>query len=56
MLAAKETIESEKQTSPKETQTEHGLELNCDECNFETTNQLQSSWHMEKIHGWSLNT
>ena len=52
------TIESEKQTSPKETQTEHGLELKCDECNFETTNQLELSWHMEKIHGWSqdLNT
>ena len=49
------TMESEKQTSPKETQTEHGLELKCDECNFEATNQLELSWHMDKIHGWSQN-
>ena len=42
------TMESEKQTSPKETQTEHGLELKCDECNFEATNQLELSWHMER--------
>ena len=46
-------MESERQTFPKETQTEQGIELKYDECNFEATNQLELSWHMEKIHGWS---
>ena len=42
-----ENMEIERQTFPKETQTEQGIELKYDECNFETTNQLahgKDSW------------
>ena len=46
-----ENMESEIQTFPKETQTEQGIELKYDECNFEAPNQLELSWHMEKICG-----
>ena len=33
-------MENEKQTYPKETQTEQELDLKCDECNFEATNRI----------------
>ena len=36
----------------KETQTEAGLTLKCDECNFEGDTERELGWHMGKIHGW----
>ena len=36
----------------KGTQTEAGLNLKCDECNFEGENAQELGWHMEKHHGW----
>jgi hypothetical protein len=36
----------------KETQTEAGLNLKCDECNFEGENQRELGWHMGRMHWW----
>ena len=36
----------------KETKTEAGVHLKCDECNFEGENQRELGWHMGRIHGW----
>ena len=38
--------------SCKETQTEAGLNLKCDECNFEAENDRELGWHMGRHHGW----
>ena len=44
-LSCKETMIS------METQTEAGLNLKCDECNFEGENERELGWHMGRIHG-----
>ena len=36
----------------KESQTEAGLTLKCDECNFEGDTERELGWHMGKVHGW----
>ena len=36
----------------KETQTDSNLNLKCEECNFESGNERELGWHMEKHHGW----
>ena len=40
--------------SCKETQTEAGLSLKCDECNFEADNDRELGWHMGRHHGWPI--
>ena len=32
--------------------TEAGLNLKCDECNFEAENERELVWHMGRHHGW----
>ena len=32
--------------------TEAGLNLKCDECNFEAENERELGWHMRRHHGW----
>ena len=39
----------------KETQTETGIDLKCEECNFEGENERELGWHMGRIHGWPNN-
>ena len=41
-----------KNTVMKETQTEIGLLLKCNECNFEGNNTRELSRHMSENHGW----
>ena len=36
----------------KGTQTEAGLNLKCDECNFDGEHERELGWHMGKHHGW----
>ena len=45
-------LEKDQQVMPKFTKSECGFELNCAECNFEATDQVELREHMEKIHGW----
>ena len=45
-LSCKETMDC------KETQTEAGINLKCDECNFEAENDRELGWHMGRHHGW----
>ena len=43
-----ESMEKERATIPKETQTESAQELKCSECNFEASNASELNWHMGK--------
>ena len=45
-LSCKETM------ACKETQTDAGLNLKCEECNFEGEKERELGWHMGKNHGW----
>ena len=45
-LSCKETMLSQ------ETQTETGIDLKCQECNFEGENERELGWHMGRNHGW----
>ena len=48
-----ECITKEKEIVTKETQTVRGIELNCNECNFEAPTSTELSSHLDEIHGWS---
>ena len=47
-----EKLKKVKDTKCIETQTETGLLLKCNECNFEGMNTRELSWHMSQNHGW----
>ena len=47
-----ESIEKERVSIPKETQTGGAQGLKCTECNFEVSNDSELDLHMGKIHGW----
>ena len=48
-----ECMTNEKEMVAKETQTVRGIELNCNECNFEAPTSTEFSSHLGEIHGWS---
>ena len=41
-----DNFEKEKEAFSKQTQTESGIHLKCDECNFEAKDKSESSWHL----------
>ena len=44
-------FEKEKEGFSKQTQTESGIHLKCDECNLEAKNRSELSWHPVKTMG-----
>ena len=47
-----DNFEKEKEAFSKQTQTESGIQLKCDECNFEAKDNSELSWHLSENHGW----
>ena len=45
-------LEKDKEMLSKETQTETGIGLKCNESNFEAATNSELSWHLSENHGW----